>query len=126
VSLPSNHYGRGVVITFMSALVVAGCTTLIAGRYDYNLGWREGRVTHVGRAESIGRAATFDCRERMYHQGSAARNFARVIYSNSRHVLSAIVPIPNDVQLKVGDKVVVKKNSCDEPLVTNLDSRKGE
>lgn len=119
----TSRAAAGAVVNI--AFMIAGCAPLYEGRYDYNAGWREGRVTHVGRAETIDRSSTLDCRSMLPLERRASLNFARIVYSNSRHVLSAIVPVPDGMKLKTGDKVYLKRNDCSEPVVLNPDSKRG-
>ena len=99
------------------AMTLSGCAPLYAGKYDYNEGWREGRVTHVGLGERIEVHATHDCRHELSAERVEATRFARVTFSNARNTLSQIVPIAGSEAIALGDFVLVKMNDCSQPLV---------
>jgi|SRR5882672_6598000 len=94
----------------------SGCALVYEGRYDYDAGWRRATVLSVGLARQIERSAAFDCRGSFGVTDETS--FAFVRYNHMPYTLQrAIVPVPQDWQLSVGDGVYINIRDCNEPMV---------
>lgn len=99
------------------ALVVAGCTTLYEGRYDYRDGWRAARVVQVGTSTQIQRPDFFRCIRSATPEQRERQLFAVVSFRGYEKSVKRAVQVAPSVHLEVGDAVYVNPSSCDGPVI---------
>lgn len=95
--------------------LLAGCTTVYEGRYDFRDGWRTAEVVEVGTADSLTRKPSGDCL-RAASARPAGVPFAVVKYTGPRGRVFRVVPVPEDRNIKPGDLVYLKVTDCHAPL----------
>jgi hypothetical protein len=108
------------IITAPLALAIglSGCAPIyLAGKYNYDEGWREAVVTHLVLGEEIEAHATRDCRLELSAERTRPSLFARVRFNNGRNRFSRIVPLAAQAAVAAGDVVLVKINDCSQPAV---------
>ncbi len=102
--------GAATVLALMS---LSGCAEFLAAREQRAQGWRDARVVQIDAGASITRNSDRDCRKAVAPDEAATGRYVVYQYkgvSNSRWY--RIAPLPDDVQLKVGDLVRVNLESC--------------
>ena len=109
---PSEHAAGGAAIATLWALVwLAGCATVYQGKYDWDEGWRVGRVIKFGAAAALGEAAMDDCRTSPADAAPTA--YADVAYqSEGRWPRHRVVPVPEGMAIKAGQTVYLNVHSC--------------
>jgi len=106
-----------------SALLVAlsclaGCAVLYEGKYDWDQGWRVGRIIRLGQGGSGIEMLRDDCRNDTLPADVARTVYAEVAYQNEgRWLRHRVVPVPENVHIREGDKVYVNLGSCSNALV---------
>ena len=116
---PMSRFAGQRAAVLLSLISLSGCAEFLAGREQRAQGWREARVVQIdagaliGRSSQIERSAEWDCRKGVAPDAAANRRY--VVYqfkgvSNSRWY--RIAPLPDNVQLKVGDLVRVNIQNC--------------
>jgi len=92
---------------------LAGCALVYEGKYDWDQGWRIGRVINVGRGAALGATSSHDCRQDV-SSGEVARTlYADVAYqSEGRWSRHRIVAVPEGMPVQVGQAVYLNVNSC--------------
>jgi len=97
---------------------LAGCAVLYEGKYDWDQGWRVGRVIRVGPGESGIQKLRDDCRNDAQPADVARAVYAEVAYHNEgRWLRHRVVPVPEKVAIHEGDKVYVNVGTCSNALV---------
>ena len=109
----SDLPGAAAIASLLALGWLAGCAAVYDGKYDWDQGWRVGRVMNVGPGAALGATSIDDCR-----QGALPADVARTIYADvayqsegrwSRH---RIVPIPESMPVQVGQAVYLNVHSC--------------
>ena len=88
------------------------------GKYDWDDGWRAGRVVHLGQGKQLPAPPGGDCR-----QGVAASVMEKTLYADVRYQTEGrwtrerIVPIPADIAVHEGDLVYFNAQDCKQAVV---------
>lgn len=102
---------------------LAGCTLLYEGKYDWDEGWRAGRVVHLGQGKQLPPLLAGDCR-----QGTLASVMEKTLYADVRYQTEGrwtrerVVPIPANVDVHEGDLVYFNTNDCKQTAVATSSS----
>jgi hypothetical protein len=92
---------------------LAGCALVYEGKYDWDEGWRIGRVIASGAGTTVPPTSADDCRKAASPADVARTEYAEVAYqSEGRWLRHRIVPVPQGVALTRGQTVYVNVNSC--------------
>ena len=92
---------------------LAGCAMVYEGKYDWDQGWRIGRVINSGAGMTVPQTTADDCRKEAPPADVARTVYAEVVYqSEGRWSRHRVVPIPEGVALKEGQTVYLNVNSC--------------
>ncbi len=97
----------------LALISLSGCAEFLAAREQRAQGWREARVVQIDVGALIERNSERDCRKAAAPDAAANGRYAVYQYkgvSNSRWY--HIAPLPDNVQLKVGDLVRVNIENC--------------
>ncbi len=93
------------------AILLAGCATIYEGKYDYDLGWREGRIQVLGTSESLPGRWPPICNNAGVSRPAADSNVAGVAYRQMQMPRRLTVVVP-DATFKIGDLVYLNKFDC--------------
>jgi len=101
-------------------LALAGCTSVASGdgeRHPYRQGWRRATVLEVGPSEQIAWLAWRECRA-VLPPAAPQTLYAKLAYSASAGSASKriVVPVPQDMKLRIKDQVMVNPQDCSVPL----------
>ena len=105
------------------ALLVAlscltGCAVVYEGKYDWDQGWRVGRIIRLGQGGSGIEMLRDDCRNDTLPADVARTVYAEVAYQNEgRWLRHRVVPVPENVHIREGDKVYMNLGTCIDALV---------
>lgn len=99
------------------ALIVAGCTTLYEGKYDYRDGWRAARVVQVGTSTQVPRPDFFRCIRNATPEQRERQLFAVVSFRGYEKRVKRAVQVFPSLQLEVGEAVYVNPSLCDGPVI---------
>ena|SRR5689334_13211882 len=97
---------------------LVGCALVYEGKYDWDDGWRAGRVVHLGQGKQLPAPPGGDCR-----QGVAASVMEKTLYADVRYQTEGrwtrerIVPIPADIAVHEGDLVYFNAQDCKQAVV---------
>ena len=92
---------------------LAGCATVYEGKYDWDAGWRMGRVINVGRGAALGATYIHDCRQAVSPGDVARTVYADVAYqSEGRWSRHRVVAVPEGMPVQVGQAVYLNVNAC--------------
>ena len=92
---------------------LAGCALVYEGKYDWDQGWRIGRVINAGAGMTVPQTTADDCRKDAAPADVARTVYAEVAYqSEGRWLRHRVVPIPEGVTLKDGQTVYLNIYSC--------------
>ena len=96
----------------------AGCTTVYEGKYDWDEGWRVGRVVNLGVGTALAPTPPDDCRQEATPAEVARTLYAEVAYrSEGRWLRHRVAPVPQGMTLTDGQRVYVNLHSCGDGLV---------
>ncbi len=101
------------VVAVIALMLLSGCAEFLAARAQITQGWREARIVQIDTGASIDRTSDRDCRKAVAPDEAATTRYAVYEYrgvSRSRWYL--ISPLPNGMEIKVGDLVRVNIESC--------------
>lgn len=103
----------------MLALASLGaCAMRYEGKYDWDEGWRVGRVLQSGAGSALPPLPAGDCRKDATPAEVATTRYANVRYqSEARLVRHRIVPIPKDQPVAEGQLVYFNVADCRKGLV---------
>jgi hypothetical protein len=102
----------------LSAFILAGCTTVYEGKYNFSDGWREARVVKVGGATEIGKKPrSLDCLESATAQQLSTSQFAVLSFMAGTRSRMRVVPLRSGEAFGPGDLVYMNVKSCDTALV---------
>ena len=105
-----SHY-RIAALAALGAF--AGCAMVYEGKYDWDQGWRIGRVISAGAGMTVPATMADDCRKEAPPADVARTRYAEVAYqSEGRRLRHRVVPIADGVALKEGQTVYVNVYSC--------------
>lgn len=104
----------------LSACMLAGCTTLYEGKYDFNEGWREAEVMEIAAASEIKKPQFSDCRESATPEQLSKVQFAVLSYKRMGRNRVHVAPLKPSEALRPGDLVYVNVIRCDTPLVARV------
>jgi hypothetical protein len=108
--IPENSHR---IAALFAAGGLAGCAMLYEGKYDWDQGWRVGRVITSGAGMSVAPTSAGDCRKAASPAEVARTVYAEVAYqSEGRWLRHRVVPIPQGVTLKDGQTVYLNVHSC--------------
>ncbi|HZS66531.1 MAG TPA: hypothetical protein VFA72_05415 [Burkholderiales bacterium] len=112
--LPTERLRGATAIASLLALGwLAGCATVYEGKYDWDQGWRMGRVINMGRGAALGATSVHDCRQDVSPGDVARTVYADVAYqSEGRWSRHRIVAVPEGMPLQVGQAVYLNVNAC--------------
>ncbi len=97
---------------------LAGCAVVYEGKYDWDQGWRVGRIIRLGPGASGIEMLRDDCRNDTLRADVARTVYAEVAYQNEgRWLRHRVVPVPENVRIHEGDKVYMNLGSCFNALV---------
>ena len=92
---------------------LAGCALVYEGKYDWDQGWRVGRVITSGAGMTVSPTVADDCRKQASPADVARTVYAEVAYqSEGRWLRHRVVPIPQGEALEDGQTVYVNVHSC--------------
>src|SRR5438045_8004254 len=92
---------------------LAGCAMVYEGKYDWDQGWRIGRVITSGAGMTVPRTTADDCRKAASPAELARTVYAEVAYqSEGRWLRHRVVPTAEGVALKDGQTVYLNVHSC--------------
>ncbi|MBK8070980.1 MAG: hypothetical protein IPK34_02710 [Ramlibacter sp.] len=99
-------------------ILASGCSTIYAGKYAFEDGWREGTIVSVGSAGSIAEPQFSDCRKRMTAEQLSVSQFALVKFQHLRHPQRRVVPLAGGTpSLRNSDEVYMNVDDCTIALV---------
>lgn len=101
----------------LAAMILAGCTTVYEGKYDFNDGWREAEVMQVAGAAEIAKPQFSDCRDTATAQQLAAGRFAALSYQRMGRKRTHVALVSPGQTFRAGDLVYANVTSCDARLV---------
>lgn len=102
---------RGFALGSM-IVVLAGCSTVYEGRYDWQEGWRKAEVIDVVLASEMERPRFYECvRQAQPHQLASTR-FAVVRYREMSRTRRRAVPLQPRTAVREGDAVYVRVTDC--------------
>ena len=88
------------------------------GKYDFDEGWRFGRIVKVGPGTTLPPVASGDCREGVPADEVARTSYADIRYQNEgRWIRHRIVPIPAGMVITQGTNAYFDVNDCGKALV---------
>ena len=97
----------------LAGVSLAGCATVYDGKYDWQDGWRRGRI------EAIGSPTEFPGAFGSCMSDPPAERYANVAYVLSmihiRSMVHRVVPL-RDKSMRAGQDVFVNVKSCDQEL----------
>ena len=92
---------------------LAGCALVYEGKYDWDQGWRIGRVINAGAGMTVPATSAEDCRKQLSPADVARTEYAEVAYqSEGRWLRHRVVPVPEGVARKQGETVYLNVYSC--------------
>jgi hypothetical protein len=92
---------------------LGGCALVYEGKYDWDEGWRVGRVITFGTDTSLARTSVNECGQHGSHPDMAGTVYAEVAYqSEGRWLRHRVVPVPQGIALKEGQTVYINVPSC--------------
>ena len=101
-----------------AGLLAGGCSTVYAGTYNFDDGWREGSVIATGHAGSIAEPQFSDCRKRMTTEQLRTGQFALVRFQHLGHAQRRVVPRKDGTPLpQIGEEVYMNVSDCTAALV---------
>lgn len=93
---------------------LAGCAVVYEGKYDWDQGWRIGRVIRSVKGTTPAPTATADCRHDASPAELARGVYAEVAYqTEGRWLRHRVVPIPQGATIHEGQTVYINVLSCD-------------
>ncbi|GAB1394563.1 hypothetical protein MASR1M60_27270 [Rhodocyclaceae bacterium] len=95
--------GLGVLLV---GAALAGCANFGA-EYGYKDGSRPGTVTKVGNDPALRERLSSTCRD-----GAGSGSFAMIRYTGNSHLRWLSFPVPDGMEVKVDDKVLLDVNAC--------------
>lgn len=101
-----------------AAFILAGCTTVYEGKYDFSDGWREAEVMEIAGASEIRKPQFSDCRESATPQQLSTGQFAVLSYKRMGRKRAHVALLKPSEAFHPGDLVYVNVSSCDTPLVS--------
>lgn len=106
----------------LTVFILAGCTTVYEGKYDFNDGWREAEVMEIAGASEIKKPQFSDCRESAMPEQLAAGRFAVLAYKRMGRKRVHVVPLKPGETFRPGDLVYTNVTGCDTPLTLRAQS----
>ena len=95
-----------------------GCALVYENKYDWDEGWREGTVVHLGTGVALPPISPGDCRENVPDDVVARTRYADVLFkTEARLMRHRIVPIPHGLVIEEGQRVYVNAHSCGDTIV---------
>jgi hypothetical protein len=92
---------------------LAACAMVYEGKYNWDEGWRFGRVIRLGTGKALVQTPPEECRQEAASADAARTLYAEVAYqSEGRWLRQLVVPIPEGMALKEGQKVYLNLRSC--------------
>ncbi|TMH30879.1 MAG: hypothetical protein E6H63_04655 [Betaproteobacteria bacterium] len=92
---------------------LCGCAMVYEGKYDWDQGWRVGRVIRFGPGMTVAQPAGDDCRQQASPADMARTSYAEVAYqTEGRWLRHRVVPIPQDMAIKEGQTVYINIGTC--------------
>lgn len=107
-----------IILLVAVLFVMTGCALGPGEVEGYHSGWRRGTVLGVGARNSLFKHADKDCRKSLIDR-SDVTDFALIGYAtggSATLILHQISPVPADVTVRVGDKVVVNIMDCQQAI----------
>jgi hypothetical protein len=92
---------------------LAGCAMVYEGKYDWDQGWRVGRVIRLVNSTTLAPTASEDCRRQASPADVARTVYAEVAYqTEGRWLRHRVVPVPEGAAIKEGQTVYINVGSC--------------
>ena len=99
---------------------LAGCAMVYEGKYDWDQGWRIGRVISSGAGTTVPSTGSDDCRHETSPTEVAQTVYAEVAYqSEGRWLRHRVVPIAQGAAVKDGQTVYLNIHSCGAVVKAN-------
>ena len=106
----------------LTVFILAGCSAVYEGKYDFNDGWREAEVMEIAGASEIKKLQFSDCRDSATPEQLATGRFAVLAYKRMGRTRAHVVPLKPSETFRPGDLVYTNVTSCDTPLVPRAQS----
>jgi hypothetical protein len=92
---------------------LASCAMVYEGKYDWDQGWRAGRLIRFVNSTTLAPTANDDCRRQAAPADAARTTYAEVAYqTEGRWLRHRVVPIPEGLPLKEGQTVYLNVHDC--------------
>lgn len=102
-------------------VLLAGCTTLLDGKYDFQDGWRAAKVIQIAPLARIQRPYFHLCTRNASSEQRAGGEFAILSYKNMGKQRQHAMPLLPNSGLQIGAKVYANMDSCDGRIVPRHD-----
>ena len=107
---------------FLVTGVLSGCAPLIyEGRLSADDGWREGRVTAVGKEATLVETLAENCQASPLLLSKDVQ-YVTIQYRRNNRPVSRTVPTSADSQWKVEDLVYINPKDCSHPVERRVKS----
>jgi hypothetical protein len=104
------------ITALLVAGLLSGCAPLIyEGRLSTEDGWREGKITAVGKGATFAAILAENCQVSPLIR-SADIQYLTIQYRRNNRPVSHTVPTPADSPWKVNDLVYVNPKDCSHPV----------
>ena len=113
-----------ILLTITTA--ASGCSLVYEGKYDWDEGWRVGRIVRVGTAAEMKDTRLAGCIEGLMARFPPDRTVALVAYPAGRVAHRMVAPLLADSKQRPGDEVYVKRRACDTPVVARQVTASGQ
>jgi hypothetical protein len=109
--------GAGISVLAI-AVGIGGGLLLQSRRAHFLEGWRPGQVVEVDLEAAIHVPLSRDCRQQPSTETVATQRYVVVLYrSTLRSYRNRVVPLPKGLELRVGDRVQVNIDRCEDALI---------
>jgi len=97
---------------------LAACAMVYEDKYDWDQGWRLGRVVRLGKGKQLSPPPSGDCRRGVPASVIEDTLYADVRYqTEGRWIRERVVPIPADIAVHEGDLVYFNAQDCKQTVV---------
>lgn len=110
---PVGGWRRRFGPALLPLVLATACAMTYDGKYDFDEGWRFGRIVKVGPGTTLPPVASGDCRDGVPADEIARTSYADIRYQNEgRWIRHRIVPIPAGTLIMQGTNVYFDVNDC--------------
>src|SRR3954469_22904308 len=93
---------------------LAGCAMVYEGKYDWDEGWRVGRVLQFGPGMAMSTTTHDDCRVHAVPADVTRTVYAEVAYNNEgRWLRNRVAPVAEGMAIVQGQTVYINVRSCE-------------